>query len=170
MQFSIGDRVIHPKHGTGQITGVEHQELVEGFEHYYVIEMFDERTVVHVPMRKMDELGVRPLMPRTRLARVLNTLRGIPHRLSDDFKERQGRIREKLKTARPIPLAEVVRDLTYRDQVRHLSRTESELLTRGRELLAGEMALVAEAEVTDAERMIDAALAVAMTRELAVRA
>jgi CarD family transcriptional regulator len=165
MQLSIGDKVMYPRHGIGQVTGVKHQELVEGFEHYYVIEIFGQRMIAHVPMRKADELGVRPVMPRAKLARVLDTLRGVPRRLSEDHKERQERIREKLKTARPIPVAEVVRDLTWRGRLTRLGRTDSELLARGRELLAGETALVTDAEVADAERMIDAALAVAMAKE-----
>jgi CarD family transcriptional regulator len=165
MQFSIGDKVIYPKHGAGQITGVEHQELVEGFEHYYVVEIFDKRVIAHVPMRKADELGVRPVMSRARLARVLDTLRGIPRQLSEDFKERQERIKKKLKTARPIALAEVVRDLTWRERLTRLSKADTDLLARGRELLATEIALVAEAGVADAEQMIDAALAVAVVRE-----
>ena len=32
MDFSIGDQVVHPKHGAGQITGKEQLQLVEGFE------------------------------------------------------------------------------------------------------------------------------------------
>ena len=39
MGFSVGDKVMHPKFGAGQITGEEHRELVDGFKHYYVIKV-----------------------------------------------------------------------------------------------------------------------------------
>jgi CarD family transcriptional regulator len=165
MQLSIGDKVIYPRHGAGQITGVKHQELVEGFEHYYVIEIFDKRLIIHVPMRKMDELGVRPVMPRAELSRVLDTLGSGPRQLPEDIGERQERIREKLKMGGPIQVAEAVRDLAWRERLARLSKTDSDLLSRGRELLAAEMALVTDTEVTDAEQMIDTALTVAMASE-----
>jgi RNA polymerase-interacting CarD/CdnL/TRCF family regulator len=38
MEFSIGDKGMHPNFGAGQITGEEHRELVDGFKHYNVIE------------------------------------------------------------------------------------------------------------------------------------
>ena len=38
IEFSVNDYIVHPEHGAGQITGTEHLALVEGFEHYYIIE------------------------------------------------------------------------------------------------------------------------------------
>ncbi len=35
MEFSVGDTVVHPGHGCGQIVGPERLDLVEGFERYY---------------------------------------------------------------------------------------------------------------------------------------
>lgn len=165
MQCSIGDKVVHPIHGAGQVTGVEHQELVEGFKHYYVIKIAGKGLTVLVPMRKMDELGVRPVVSRAGLARVLDTLGSKPRELPEDYRERQGRIRERLRTGSPIQVAEVVRDLTRYQRLDHLTRADSRLLDRGRELLAAEIALVADTKVTDANEMIDAALTGAMASE-----
>lgn len=39
MEFSIGDQVVYPTHGIGQITGQEQLQLVEGYENYFVIEV-----------------------------------------------------------------------------------------------------------------------------------
>jgi CarD family transcriptional regulator len=136
MQFSVGDKVMHPQHGPGSITGVQHRELVEGFEHYYVVQLLIDKSTLFIPMRKMDELGVRPVMSQVKLGRVLKKLREVPQQLSKDFKVRQTRIREKLATARPIKVAEAVRDLTGRRQRRYLTQVEEGLLKRGRELLA----------------------------------
>jgi CarD family transcriptional regulator len=137
---------------------VEHRELVEGFEHYYVIELLIAGSTLFVPMRNMEELGVRPVMSQARLARVFETLRGMPRRLSKDFKVRQPRIRKKLATARPIKLAEVVRDLTGRNRRSYLTKVDRVLLDRGRELLAAEVAVVSGTKVIYAHQEMDAAL------------
>jgi len=165
MEFSIGDKVMYPSRGAGRIIGEEHQELVNGFEHYYVIEIRGKRLTLRVPMRKMGDLGVRPVMPQDKLARVWDTLRSAPRRLSEDFKERQEQVRQKLQTGRPLEVAEVVRDLTWRERYAYLTKADSELLAKGRELLATEMALVMDKEVFEAEQMINAALAASIMEE-----
>jgi CarD family transcriptional regulator len=165
MDFSIGDKVVHPRHGFGQITGLERLDLVEGFERYYVIKIPDRGLTVHLPVRKTEELGVRPVMSPAKLARALDTLRGRPRPLSEDHKERQARIREKLETGSPLRIAETLRDLSWRERRARLTEADAELLSRGREFLAAEIALVTDAKVADAKQTIDTALMAAMANE-----
>jgi CarD family transcriptional regulator len=162
MQFGLGDKVMHPKFGVGEITGRENRELVEGFKHYYVIKVFATGATAYVPTQKMDELGVRPVMSRIELAQVLETLRSTPHILSKDYKKRQARIQEKFATARPISVAEAVRDLTCRRRHRKLTYKDEQLLNRGRELLESEMTVATNLQVPDAREAINAALDVAL--------
>jgi CarD family transcriptional regulator len=158
MELSVGDKVVYPRHGVGRITAMESLNLVEGFERYYVIEIPDKSLTVRVPVRKMEELGLRPVMSRAKLAHVLEALRAAPHQLSEDYKKRQAGVRERLETGAPMRIAEVVRDLTWHERRAHLTRADSDLLARGREVLSAEMALVTGTEVAYAKQMIDAAL------------
>jgi CarD family transcriptional regulator len=158
MQFSVGDKVMHPQYGPGRITHVQHRELVEGFEHYYVIELSKNGSTLFVPVRKSEELGMRPVMSRAKISRVLETLRAVPDLLSKDFKKRQTRIREKLATARPIKVAEAVRDLTWRRHRKHLTKVDKELLDRGRDILAEEMALASGTDAIYAHQTMDTVL------------
>lgn len=166
MQFSIDDKVVHPMHGPGRITSVRHQELVKGFKHYYVVETLGNKELtVFVPVRTVDEIGMRPVMGRDELTRVWDTLGSVPQELPDDYRERQGAIREKLRTGYPVKIAEVLRDLTWHRGLDHLTEADLRLLDRGRELLAGEVALVIATEVGQANDAIDAALAGATESE-----
>lgn len=165
MEFLVGDRVVHPKHGFGQITALHHLDLVEGFKHYYVIVVPDQGLTVHVPVRKVEELGIRRVMSRAKLSRVLDTLRGRPCQLSEDYKERQARIREKLETGGPLQIAEILRDLTWHERRAHLTAADSALLSRGREFLAAEIAVVTGTEIISAKQAIDTALLGAATSE-----
>jgi CarD family transcriptional regulator len=169
VEFSVGDKVVHPGRGCGQIIGLEHLDLVEGFERYYVIEFPDKGLTVHVPVRKAEEVGVRPVMSRDELARVLDTLRARPRSLSEDFRERETRIREGLKTGQPLRLAEIVRDLTWLKRHAPLTKADRELLARGREFLSAEIALASGTDFLAAKRTIDAALPPLLWRELGIR-
>lgn len=159
MEFSIGDQVVHPKHGVGQITDQEQLQLVEGFENYYVIEVGDKGLVVRVPMRKMEELGVRPIMAPSKLTRVMDTLQDTPYRLSANFKARQSQAKEKIKTGLPVKIAEVVRDFTWRKHRKSLSAADARLLDQGLDLLAAEIAMVTNKDPFDAQKTISKTLA-----------
>jgi CarD family transcriptional regulator len=158
MEFSIGDRVVHPHHGPGQITGVERREFVEEAKRYYVIDIPGQELTLFVPLRTVEQVGIRPIMRRAKLLRVLDTLRGRPRRLPDDHKERQELVWEKLKTGRAMQMAEVVRDLTWQRERDHLTKRDAEYLQRGRDFLAAEMAFASETEVSEANDRIDDAL------------
>jgi CarD family transcriptional regulator len=164
MRFSVGDEVVHPHRGPGRIVDVERKEFIGQEKRYYVIEIpFDEMTV-HVPVGKVEEVGLRPAMTRAKVARVLDTLRSKPYQLAKNYKERQETVWEKLRTGRPVATAEAVRDLTWHGQRANLTKKDSELLQRGQDFLAAEMALVSDIDISEANERIESALAVATAK------
>jgi CarD family transcriptional regulator len=164
MRFSVGDEVVHPHRGPGRIVDLERKELTGEEKRYYVIEISFEEMTVHVPVGRVDEVGLRPAMPRARVTRVLDALSSKPHQLAKNYKERQETVREKLATGRPVPTAEAVRDLTWHGQHANLTQKDSELLQRGQDLLAAEMALVSDIGFSEANERIESALAVATAK------
>lgn len=163
MLFSVGDKVVHPYHGPGEITGVGYRELLDGKKRYYVIEIPVTELTVYVPRGKVDEVGLRPAMGRATVPRVLSKLRSRPRLLSEDYKQRQDEVWERLKTGRVMQLAEAVRDLTWHEKRDHLTKRDSELLMQGTQRLAAEMALVSGAEVSDMEQTINDTLAASIS-------
>jgi CarD family transcriptional regulator len=159
MQFTVGDKVVHPHHGPGQITAIERKQFLGEAKRYYVIEIPTHSLTVYVPRRQADNIGIRPAMSRARLARVMAILRSRPAMLPEDYKERQEKVWEKLKTSQSIQVAEVVRDLTWRERHAHLTKKDAEYLQRAQEFLAAEMALLADGEISEASKTIDAMLA-----------
>ncbi|MBU0493389.1 MAG: hypothetical protein KKA73_04150 [Chloroflexi bacterium] len=164
MEFSVGDKVMHPGKGAGRIVELQSQELVEGFEHYYVIEIPDQELTVSVPTTKMEDLGVRRVMSRAKLSRVLDTLRGEPDHLPPGYRKRQDLIRTKLDTGQPLLIAEALRDLAWHQQVSHSTKKDADLLARARQFLIGEVCLLTDKDTEVVRGMIDTALAVAAAR------
>ena len=135
-----------------------------GFKHYYVIKVLDTGATAYVPIRKTKELGMQPVMSLNKLAQVLFALNNVPCELSNKYKTRQERIREKRRTGRPIPVAETVRNLTWRKARKRLSQGDSDLLKQGQEFLASEMALATDTQISEAQETIDIALRAAIER------
>jgi CarD family transcriptional regulator len=155
MQFAVGDKVVQPGIGAGRIVGTKEQELVAGYKHYYVISIPGRNSTVYVPIRNAEALGVRPAMTQGKVDCVLDTLSSTPEPLPRDYIERQEQIELKIKTDQPLLVAEVVRDLAGRERTAPLTAKDREQLLRGRYLLAGEIALVTEAQMTDVNVLID---------------
>ena len=162
MQFSVGDKVVHPRRGPGRIVGVERQEFLDEAKRYYVIDMPAKAMTVRIPVRRVDDVGLRPAMTREKLAKVMEILHATPCMLPADYKERQEEVREKIQAARPIPMAEAVRDLTWRGRSAHLTKTDSELLRLVQDFLAAEIALTSGTEISEAIETIEGALAATM--------
>jgi CarD family transcriptional regulator len=163
MQFAVGDKVVHPHHGPGRITGIERRELLDGKKLYYEIEIPAQELSVYLPGQTMKDMGVRPAMSRARFPRVLARLREEPHHLPQDYKERQEGVWEQLRTGRTMLLAEIVRDLAWHEDRDHLTKKDTEYLAQAKGRLAAELALVCGTEVPDMERRIDETLNAAIS-------
>lgn len=163
MEFAVGDKVVHPYHGPGTITSIDHKEFMEGLERYYVIEIPDQGLTLHIPPHRMGATGVRMAVSDEQLCQVLDLLRGKPEQLPQDHKERQEQVWEKLKTGQSSQVAETVRDLMWHQRQAHLTKKDTEYLDRGRKMLAAEIALVNDSEVAEANRTIEAAVAEALS-------
>jgi CarD family transcriptional regulator len=152
--FDIGDKVVHPTHGAGLVKGIKEQDLLEQFHRYYVIDLaVDDRTLM-IPVSNAEEIGLRSISQKPVLSQVWHTLDATAETLSDDYKQRQKRIQEKLKTGNAIKVAEVIRDLSALKREDHLTSFDTKLLERAQQFLASEVALVEGVQVGKAEQMI----------------
>ena len=164
MQFSVGDKVVHPYHGAGQITGLERKELLDEAKRYFVIDIPSHELTVWIPRSKMEQVGIRPAMSRAKFDGIMDTLQSRPQPLPEDYRDRQEEVWEKLKTGRTTQIAEVVRDLTWHKELAHLTKKDQEYLNRGREMLSAEMALVSGTDAEDVEARLDTVLMAAVAR------
>jgi len=158
MAFAVGDKVMYPSIGAGTITGTKEQELIAGFKHYYIIDIPAWESTVYVPVRKADELGLRSVLSREKIAGVLDILAGRPQTLPGDHRERQEQIEGRMATGRPLQVAEAVRDLAWHKAAARLNQKDEQLMARGRKLLASEIAVVLEIGVEEAYGAMDEAL------------
>ena len=156
--FEIGDKVVHPTHGAGLVMGIKKEDLLEQYHCYYIIKLaVDDRTLM-IPVSKAEEIGLRSISQGKALSQVWHTLGTATETLPDDYKKRQERIQEKLKTGDAIKVAEVIRDLSALKRENHLTSFDTRLLERARQFLACEIALVEGMQVSEAERMISETL------------
>jgi RNA polymerase-interacting CarD/CdnL/TRCF family regulator len=93
-------------------------------------------------------------------------LREAPDPLSEDFRERQANVEERLKIGDVFATAGVLRDMAWHGQAHGLTKRDTQLMQRAEELVGGEIALVREIEAKAAIEHLQALLAEAMREEL----
>jgi CarD family transcriptional regulator len=163
--YSVGDKVVHPGYGPGIIRDVERRQVIGEAKRYYVIEMQSGGGTLMTPVAKADEVGLRPAVSPAKLKKLLHSLTESPQLLSEDFKERQTEIEERLRVGDVFTSAEALRDLAWHGQLHNLTKRDTQLMQRAEELVAGEVALVEEIELKAAHEQVQAILAEAVRQE-----
>ena len=110
MPIKVGDRVIHPRHGLGQVTSLAVKQFVEGEKRPFYEISFPGSTL-WVPL-SLTTSGIRKLSAKSEIVSCRRILKASAEPLKDDFRLRQLELNDHLKEGTLTARCEVVRDLT----------------------------------------------------------
>jgi CarD family transcriptional regulator len=111
-----------------------------------------------VPLDNVQGIGLRPVSGMHAISRAMDVLASTPDILPNDHKERQARLREKLKTGDLIKVTEVVRNLSWRSHQKGLTMADNKLFQRAQTFIASELALAKGIELHEAMELLHRAL------------
>lgn len=153
MEFKIGDRVVHPQHGVGQVVKMDERQFEPGSKlRYYEISI--PGSTVWVPM-DLSVSGLRKLTVRSEINQCRRILASMPSPLSEDARSRQAELASRLKQGTIRTQCEVVRDLYAYGEHRSLNGTIGTFFRAAREVLCQEWAAVEGITLMDAAQEID---------------
>jgi CarD family transcriptional regulator len=141
MQFKLGDKAVHPKHGVGEITAVDERELGGTRAVFYVLRILDNGMKVMVPASAAAQGGLRSIMSSKEADAVLDTMRA--REVAVDVQPWSRRFRaytEMVQSGLPHEVAKVLRDMHRLKFDKDLSFGERHLLDRAKSLLMKELA------------------------------
>lgn len=138
MMYSIGDEIVHAHYGVGEVVDIEDKELGGKTTTYYVVETSD--STYWMPVDKADNDRIRPIAnSKTIEDNVIEALEADPQEMASHYKNRRKRIKEVVVSGEIVAVAELVRDLTYRQYKKgSLTTIESRNLDRLRTRLVNE--------------------------------
>ena len=110
MPIEVGDRVIHPRHGLGQVTSLAVKQFVKGKKRPFYEISFPNSTL-WVPFSSVSS-GIRKLTGKKEVVSCRRVLRSPAEPLDDDYRLRQTELKDHLKEGTLTARCEVVRDLT----------------------------------------------------------
>jgi len=154
--FEVGDAVVHPIRGAGFVTDIEELQRREGNREYYKIELLSQvPTNLMIPVESADSIGLRYAIRQSRLNRVWRVLCASPESLPSNYRARYKVVESKLETGDIFQIAEVVRDMAWRQkQEGSLNTRGKRMYEEGIRLLAGEIAAAQGIDLMDGEAQV----------------
>ena len=66
-EFKIGETVVYPKHGVGEIISIEAMEIASIKTKFYIVKMEQAKLTIRVPLDKQEEVGLRKISSKNDL-------------------------------------------------------------------------------------------------------
>ena len=158
-EFNVGDHVVYPAHGVGEVKGIETQTVAGMALEVYVITFDHEKMTLRVPTKRAVASGLRPLAANDVVTQALTTLKGRARVKRTMWSRRAQEYEAKINSGDLISIAEVVRDLYRSENQPEQSYSERQLYEAALDRMSREISSVNKISETEAVRQIEQNLA-----------
>ncbi len=156
--FKIGETVVYPKHGVGEIIDIENMEIASIKTKFYVVKMEQAKLTIRVPLDKQNEVGLRRISSKKIIDEVFNVLKLKPKIRRIMWSRRAQEYDTKIFSGDPLKIGEVVRDLFRKNSQPEQSYSERQMFQIALERLAREVAAVEKTDYFQATEKIETTL------------
>ena len=158
MGINVGSKVMYPSQGPCLIGSVVEKEVAGSPMSFYHLMLLDgSGGELFVPVEKVKDLGLRPLLNRSEIPRLMSQLTESVE-IVKDWKQRAQDNLKLLTSGSAFDLAEVVESLTKLNESKSLSFRENWMLEKAKRLLVCEVSEVLGETKIAAEEQVDHAL------------
>ncbi|MCI8482366.1 MAG: CarD family transcriptional regulator [Clostridia bacterium] len=152
--FNVGDHIVYPMHGAGVIDAIEEKDILGEKQAYYILRMPGEVKVM-VPTNKAEEIGVRGIIDKQSADKVFEILEEDKTEMSANWNKRYRDNMDKMKSGDIYEIADVVRNLSFKQKEKGLSTGEKKMLSNAKQILVSELVLAENSSEEIVEGMID---------------
>ncbi|MEM7462940.1 MAG: CarD family transcriptional regulator [Pseudomonadota bacterium] len=157
--YKIGEYIVYPAHGVGQITAIEEQEVAGHTLELFVVEFEQDKLTLRVPVAKIVSAGMRKLSETPAIEKALKTVQGRARVKRTMWSRRAQEYEAKINSGDLIAISEVVRDLFRSENQPEQSYSERQLYEAALDRMAREISSVNKISATEAVVLIEKNLA-----------
>ena len=110
---------------------------------------------VMVPTAKAEDIGVRNIIDKETAGKVINVLEQDSTEMSLKWNKRYRDNVEKMKSGDIFEVADIVRNLSFKQKDKGLSTTEKKMLLNAKQILVSELVLVESKEKEEVEELVE---------------
>lgn len=152
--FNVGDKIVYPMHGAGVIDAIEEKDILGEKQAYYILKMPGEVKVM-VPTAKAEEIGVRSIIDKSSAEKVFRVLESDETEMSMNWNKRYRDNMDKMKSGDIYKVADVVRNLSFKQKEKGLSTGEKKMLYNAKQILVSELVFAENSTQNEVEELID---------------
>ena len=152
--FNVGDKIVYPMHGAGVIDAIEEKDILGEKQAYYILKMPGEVKVM-VPTAKAEEIGVRSIIDKSSAEKVFRVLESDETEMSMNWNKRYRDNMDKMKSGDIYEIADVVRNLSFKQKEKGLSTGEKKMLNNAKQILVSELVLAEHASQEEVEQLVE---------------
>ena len=153
--FTIGQKVVYPSHGVGEIMNIEDQIVAGQTIRVYAIYFLSAKMTLRVPIIRAGDIGLRHLINNDSIKDIYKVLKGAPRSGNKMWSRRAQEYDSKINSGDVIAIAEVVRDL-YKNVDNERSYSERTIYESALSRLSEEIAILENISNEDSEeRLVD---------------
>ena len=152
--FNVGDKIVYPMHGAGTIDSIEEKDILGKKQAYYILKMPGEVKVM-IPIEKAEDVGVRHIMDKDTVVKVFNILEQDETEMDKNWNKRYRDNMEKIKKGDICDIADLVRNLSFKQKEKGLSTGEKKMLTNAKTILVSELVLADQVETEEMEQIVE---------------
>lgn len=141
LTFNVGEKVVYPSHGVGEIIGIEAQSIGGVELKVYAISFPQDKMVLRVPVGRAASSGLRALANQADVSRIYEALESKPKIGNRMWSRRAQEYECKINSGDIVAVAEVVRDL-YKNVDSDRSYSERTIYESAINRLASELAIL----------------------------
>ncbi len=156
--YKVGDKIVYPMHGVGTIEAIEKKVVLGKRTEFYMITIINNGMKVMIPVNNADEIGIRSIISKREIKKVLKILESPADKIEEDWKQRYQNNIEKVKSGSILEVAEVARDLFRRGSMKELSIMERKLYENAYQLVTYEIKMSKNIELEEAGNIVSEAL------------
>ena len=151
--FNVGDKIVYPMHGAGTIDSIEEKDILGEKQSYYILKMPSDVKVM-IPTAKAEE-GVRNIIDKQSAEKVFKVLSQDETEMEKNWNKRYRDNMDKMKSGDIYEVADVVRNLSFKQKEKGLSTGEKKMLNNAKQILVSELVLAEHATQDVIEEEID---------------
>ncbi|HOU85305.1 MAG TPA: CarD family transcriptional regulator [Spirochaetota bacterium] len=158
LMYKQGDKLVYPMHGVGIIEAIEKKEVLGQKLEFYIMTIVNNGMKVMIPVKNADHVGLRPIISKNEVKKVLTIISQGETEREDDWKLRYQNNIDKIKSGSIYEVSKVARDLYRRGREKELSIMERKLYENAYNLLIHEIALAKSIDIEEAGNVVSEAL------------
>ena len=152
--FNVGDKIVYPMHGAGVIDSIEEKNILGEKQSYYILKMPGEVKVM-VPTAKAEEIGVRNIIDKSSADKVIGVLEQDETVMDKNWNKRYRDNMDKMKSGDIYEVADVVRNLSFKQKEKGLSTGEKKMLSNAKQILVSELVVAEHASQDEIENLVN---------------